>query len=135
MQGFAGKPIEGSYTSGRVFADLRWTSGATGAVPASFTVYGPWFTSLTRTGTGAYTLALSAPWAGVLQSPPTFACIQGTYSASTGVTGIQLVEDHVSNTTTPELKFITTNAAGAVTDASSGDVLILTLTFQLVDVQ
>ncbi len=133
MNGFNGYPIEGSYTSGRVFADLRWVSGASGAVPTTFVVSGPWFKSLTRTGTGAYTLALTAPWAGVLQSPPTFACIQASY-ANTGVTECEIIEDKASDVTTPEIKFLTVNAAGTATDASSTDILIHTFVFQLVAV-
>lgn len=138
MNGFAGYPLEGNTIGGMVYAQLKWTSGATGAVPtfpssfkyASNIV----FKSVTRTGTGAYTIALQKPFYDVMPEPMKFGCLQASDSAS-GVCTARLIEDHSNNVTTPELKILTTNAAGAATDAASGDVITVTFAFNMVPVR
>lgn len=122
--------------SGWNFLTLLWTSGATGAVPTgypgSFTRSTPEVKSVTRTGTGAFTFALGAAWAG-----PMFAIfpylLQATF-ASSGACEMVLIEDHSNNVTTPEVKVLITNAAGAAADPASGDIIGVTLATQLVSV-
>lgn len=125
-----------STKSGWNFLTLLWTSAATGAVPTS---YPSGYTRATdelkipvRTGAGAYTLSLTSQWAGKIFGIIPY-LLQATYSAS-GACVIQLVEDN-SNATTPEVKILITNAAGAAVDPTTSDVVGITLITQIVDVQ
>lgn len=125
-----------STKSGWNFLTLLWTSAATGAVPTS---YPSGYTRATdelkipvRTGTGAFTLTLANQWAGKMFGIIPY-LLQATYSAS-GACVMQIVEDN-SNTTTPEVKIIITNAAGAAVDPTTSDVVGVTLITQIVDVQ
>lgn len=135
MNGAALYPLEGHGIGGMFHATLQWTSGATGAVPtypssfkyANNTI----FKSVTRTGTGAYTIALMGAMYDVMPEPIKFGCLQASY-ANTGVCTAALVEDHSNNVTTPEVKILTTNAAGTATDASNGDIISVTFAFKLV---
>ena len=119
-----------STTDGVNYVDLGWTSGATGAVPASYPGGTGWnrtsdeIKSVTRTGTGAYTIALSGPWYAAMARFQAWT-LQATY-ANTGACSVYIVEDHSTNTTTPELKILTTNAAGTAVDMATTDQINLT---------
>lgn len=120
--------------SGWNFLTLLWTSAASGAVPTS---YPGGYTRATddikipvRTGTGAYTLTLSSPLAGKMFGIIPY-LLQATYSDS-GACQMQLVEDKSSDVTTPEVKILITNAAGAAVDPTTNDVIGITLITQLV---
>lgn len=123
--------------SGWNFLTLLWTSAASGAVPTaypgSYTRASDEFTIPVRTGTGAYTLGLTTAWAGKLFGFIPY-LLQATYSAS-GACQIQLIEDHSDNVTTPEVKILITNAAGAAVDPTTSDVIGITLLTQIVSVQ
>lgn len=107
---------------------LGWTSGATGALPASFPSgfnnANSEIKSVTRTGTGAYTIALKDPWwASMCEF--TYHILQASY-ANTGACSVYVVEDHSTNLTTPEIKILITNAAGTATDPTTSDQVNLT---------
>src|ERR1700690_1917257 len=94
--------------SGWNFVTLLWTSAATGAVPTS---YPSGYTRASddvkipaRTGTGAYTITLGAPWAGKLFGIIPY-ILQASYS-KTGACNMVLVEDKSSDVTTPEVKIL-----------------------------
>jgi hypothetical protein len=112
------------------FAAIGWVSGATGALPASFPGGAGWtrvaqgiFKSITRTGTGAYTLVLIDPW-----YAPMFgyeeAIVQASY-ANTGACFVQLIQDFSNNVATPQIKILITNAAGTAVDSTTNDTINL----------
>lgn len=109
----------GSMYAYPTFIYAKWTSGNTGAVPATLT-FDRGIASVTRTGTGAFTIALSSAWDAQLHFRG--GVIQASYS-NTGACHVQQVEDKVADTTTPEIKILCTNAAGAATDPTNGDVV------------
>jgi hypothetical protein len=116
---------------------MLWTSGATGALPSypsGFTRATDEITAITRTGTGAMTIALGSPWAGPMFGNPIPYLLQATYSAA-GACDIMLIEDHSNNVTTPEIKILFVNAAGAAVDPSNGDIVGFTMLPQIVAVQ
>ena len=96
---------------------VEFTSGSSGAVASS-----PGYNevvSITRTGTGAYTIQFSQAYNGArnFHGDPT----QASYSAS-GACNVKHIADanEASNGT---LKILVTNAAGAATDPTTGDVI------------
>jgi len=107
---------------------LGWTSGATGALPSSYpSGYNnstAEIKSVTRTGTGAFTISLGAPWWASMVAFH-FHILQASY-ANTGACSVYVVEDHSTNTTTPEIKILITNAAGTATDPTTNDQVNLT---------
>ena len=115
--------------SGWNFLTLQWKSAASGAVPTSYP--GGYIRSSdeflipVRTGTGAYTLTLTAQWAarsfGIIPY-----LLQATY-ANTGACVMQLVEDKSNDPTTPEIKILITNAAGTAVDPMTNDIIGITL--------
>jgi hypothetical protein len=116
-----------SSSDGLNLIEIGWTSGATGALPSSypsgFIRATPEIKSVTRTGTGAFTFALGSPWYATMFGLG-YTIVQATWSA-TGARWVDVVEDHSTNVTTPEIKILISNAAGAV-DPASGDVVNLT---------
>ena len=108
---------------------LGWVSGATGAVPTSFPsgfINVPLeVKSVTRTGTGAFTILWTGPWYAAMVKF-VGSVLQATY-ANTGACSVYVVEDHSTNTTTPEVKILVTNAAGTAVDPTTSDIVTLTL--------
>jgi hypothetical protein len=122
--------------SGWNYLTLLWTSAASGAVPAtypgSYTRSTPDLKIPVRTGTGAYTITLGSAMIGKLFGIIPY-LLQATYSSS-GACQMQLVEDKSDNVTTPEIKILITNAAGAAVDPANTDVIGITLITQIVSV-
>lgn len=117
-------------TSGRVFIDLKMTSGASGAVPSTLTMDNG-IVSVTRNSAGNYTVVLNRSYVGLYGIRG--GVKQASYSA-TAAREVQLITDDVANNTTPSFTFTTVNSAGTATDMSSTDVLYLTAECQWIDV-
>ena len=105
---------------------VKFTSGASGAVPAALGILGG-ITSVTRTGTGAYTVQFNQSYYQVVQFCGNVA--QATYSSS-GACDVRQISD-ANEAANGTVKFLTVTAAGAAVDMSSGDVLHMTLTVQV----
>lgn len=110
---------------------LQWKGPGSGAVTTTRT--SPEIKSLTETGTGAYTIALNSPWAGSMFAV-TFTPMQASDSSAGVCTG-RVIEDHSTNVTTPEIKILLTNAAGAATALQSTDVMNVVLWMQVLNTQ
>jgi hypothetical protein len=119
-----------SQSSGRVFIDLQMISGASGAVPSTFTRK-TGIVSVTRNSTGNYTAVLDRTYVDLFGLSG--GVMQASYSA-TAAREVQLVSHAITNATTPSVTFTTVNSAGAVTDMSSGDTLFLTIEAQWIAV-
>lgn len=112
--------------SGRVFLDLAWTSGASGAVPAALS-RSMGITSVVHGATGVYVITFKEQWkSGVLSFSRHVR--QATYSAS-GACVVQMTGNAI-NTAAPTITILVTNAAGAAVEPASGDVIGMTFELQ-----
>jgi hypothetical protein len=114
-----------SYQAGRCFIDLIYTSGASGAVPSPLGNFAFGITSVTRTGTGLFTIVFDGQASALLNY--TLNNHQATYSAS-GACFVQVTGVTLSTRT---ITIQTVTAAGAAVDPASGDILHMTFQFQL----
>ncbi len=117
----------GSHQAGRNFIDLRWTSGASGAVASVDATKKYGFDSTTPVAhgaTGVYTLTTSGQWADYIGC--TVDIIQASYSASGACKGRVTAYSLANKTVT----ILITTAAGAAVEPTTGDVITVTLTMQ-----
>lgn len=109
---------------------LAFTSGATGAVPTTLT-RSVGITSIVRNSTGNYTITYDDVYASVLDF--SLKVRQASYAAG-GACVVQLVGDAIATVATHTLTIQTTNAAGAVVDMASGDVIFGSVSLQTISV-
>ncbi len=121
-------PDYSSTQQGLNMIPIQWTSGSTGAVPAlSAFKYRQGVTSVTRDGTGLYTIVLPAACKGV------FGLIDNIVQASFSTTGAVravIIANNLTVTGTHSIQIKTVTAADAAVDPASGDVIMLTLLCQ-----
>lgn len=117
---------ETEMNSGHVRLNLKWTSGASGAVPAALTLYAG-VTSVTHGATGVYTILLDD--ACVAFEGMDVTIIQAADSAS-GACTARVTADNTTDPDTRTLVIKTVTAAGAAVEPASGDVICLTLHLQ-----
>lgn len=99
---------------------IKWTSGSSGAV-ATLQPYNE-VVSVTRTGTGAFTIQFSQCYNGARNMYGDIA--QASYS-NTGACQVVHVAD-ANEATNGTLKVLTVNAAGTATDPTTGDIVHIT---------
>lgn len=122
-----------SNESGQVELYLQWVSLVTGGIPTTllrssgFGLTVPVTAAITRTGAGLFTVQFSQAWAlKYLDFSATFQ--QATYAAG-GVSESNILTDNLM-ATTGVMTINITNAAGAATDPTTGDVITLHWTMQ-----
>jgi hypothetical protein len=119
-------PAAGNFQPEKVTCDLQFTSGASGAVPTTLTKRNG-ITSVTRTGTGAYTVVFAerpdAFLGGFGSVQPTGAAYDATLAEDVKVFNMVL--------STSTAKFVTVRPdTAAVTDPASGDIVTVTFVLQ-----
>lgn len=131
------------YVSGRCFADLKFVSGASGAVPASFPsgfarACADFIASVSRSAAGTYVVTLNDQWPDLVVADGWVvqAASQATPSSysTAGVSSVVVLQN-LSNTTTKTITFGTLNGAGALTDPASGDVVAFSFQMQFLQSQ
>lgn len=116
-----------SSSSGRNFIDLQWTSGASGAVPATLDRNGSGeIVSVVHGATGVYTITLANPWADFLVF--TSWVRQASYSAS-GACFVRITADNTQSSPATFVVLAVT-AAGAAVEPASGDVIYINIEMQ-----
>ena len=112
-----------SYEINPVHVYAKVNIGAAGA-PTIVTAQG--VTSITRTGTGAYTILLRDNFARLLSS---FGVLLNATASAAPI--VQLVEDNSAlDIGSANVKILCLDAAGAAADPGSGEVLLLDLTLK-----
>lgn len=112
--------------SGRVFIDLAWISGASGAVPAALS-RSSGIKSVVHGATGVYVITFSEVWAnGVLNMSSHVR--QASYS-KTGACYVVETANAISSAT-PTVTILVTTAAGDAVEPTTSDVIGITFELQ-----
>ena len=114
-----------SYVQSAVFVPFRWTSGATGTVASVDRKGDLAATPVTRTAAGSFTLALAQVYFD--HEPLVEEIVQAAYSNTGACYVVPIAYNLASKTVTVK----TVNAAGTVTDPTTGDVISITLKLNL----
>lgn len=105
---------------------VKFVSGANGAVPAALSILGE-IISVTRTGTGAYTVQFSQSYYQAIEFAGTVT--QASFSTS-GACFIQQVAD-ANEAANGTVKFQCYTQAGAAVDPTTGDIVKVHFTVQI----
>jgi hypothetical protein len=117
-------PDYSSMAQGRTLVQVKWTSGATGAVPALSTFkFHSGVKSVTRTSTGLFRITFNAPCAAYIGMTVN-EVHQVTY-ANTGACSIYMKSNQSSVVGSGYVDINITNAAGTLVDPTTGDVVAL----------
>lgn len=111
----------------------EYTSGATGAIPATLT-RSQGFQAVTRTGTGVVDFVLNQPWFRLLQW--TVSVAPASYAFTTGGSGVCTLVDAVATATSSTSCKVTVTFrrgdTGAAADTAINDIVKLRLTLKTV---
>jgi hypothetical protein len=123
---------QSSQASGLVDIPVKFTAGASGAVPAlsAFAQHNGVAAVTKPSGTGIYKITLEDAYlarVGFIRDVK-----QASYSSS-GACHIQITADTTSDPTDPSVTLLVTTAAGAAVNLASGDVVTITLVMQYLD--
>jgi hypothetical protein len=113
-----------SYTPGRTYVDLEWTSGSSGAVPTSLTEKSG-VKSVTHGSTGAYAVVLEeTPYhlTNIIQSIE-----QASYS-KTGACKVELVDTDLDEKL---INLLVVDGDGDAVDPTDNDIIRVTFVFRL----
>jgi len=119
--------------SGLVWMPVKFTAGASGALPAlsAFAQHNGLAAAAKPSGTGIYTLTLEEPYLDLVDFSAKIK--QASYSSS-GACNVEITADATSGQTRL-LTLLVTTSAGAAVNLASGDVVILMLCLQYMNCQ